>query len=1085
MVAVANFKGGVGKTSTAAHLAMSAALDGYKVLVVDLDSQGSMTSIFGGKVADEWQTVFPLLARHYASHLRTANQRRIDLGEAPQPLDDTLSDALDVKAQDLIQSTHWPNIDLIGAQLNLYWAEFQIPVWRMQGRGWKLWDALTDMFDADGVLDDYDVIFIDTPPALGYLTINGLSAADILLVPLGASFLEFDSTGRFFDMLHATFGSIEDAENMAARALGKDGLRFEWDAVRAVVTRYDGAQQAELAALMQAYLAKEDAKFGSLFFCFGLVDGGIGGGVDHRINSCSPVLLFHVSEKKPRASPCRLGARISTPGRSVVWISTGCSCLPDLQNRYHADLDESLARLKEAREALTRYRTRTQIAESAEFPQRFVLAGLAAFTGANGGLVAYQLHADALAQQTGQVCGQLDVMAAGGQNMVLVGGDAAGGRVGYALEAGGSFGGMTQIGDLTAPQTSADATVRASAPGLACLWQGLGDVIHGGGLLEGGVLADLVTGRSSSDTLVGGAGNDTLRDGAGVDTLTGGAGNDVFVLDMDGARDVISDFRAGQDQLDLSFFWMLYDLSGLEIVSTSWGALLTWRGEETELHSFNGKSIGRAQVMSSVLPAGDRPPLVLADAPVDDGGDDGDDDGDDGGDDGGNVGDGGDGGDDTGGGTDGADTVGTSGNDSLVGTAAGETVAGFAGDDRIEGRGGNDHLTGGNGQDTILGETGNDEIHGHGGQDRILGGAGNDLIYGGIGFDTIEAGDGADTVWGGDGRDLILLNQGNDLFGDSAQNDIYGRDTVFGGFGADTLLGGGGDDELHGQFDNDSIQGGLGQDKLYGGTGFDTILGGAGNDTEGEYGRDTVRGGWGHDTLNGGAGDDELHGEADNDSVLGGAGHDRIYGGTGFDTVAAGTGNDTVWGGDGRDLIWLNQGADVFWDSGQNDANGNDTVFGGFGHDTLNGGGGADQLFGEIDNDSISGGIGSDILNGGDGYDTLRGGADNDTIYGGDRADQIFGDGGADVLVSGNGNDTLTGGAGADRFVFRTPDGFNRITDFTPGEDLIVMQVNETGFDQLTTQNWAKGLLLEWDGGQVLLEGVTAGQFQPADVVFE
>lgn len=254
MVAVANFKGGVGKTSTAAHLAMSAALDGYRVLVIDLDSQGSMTSIFGGKVADEWQTVFPLLARHYAQHLRSANQRRIDLGEPPQPLDDTLSDALDIKAGDLIKPTHWPNIDLIGAQLNLYWAEFQVPVWRMQGRGWKLWDALTDILEADGVLDQYDVVFLDTPPALGYLTINGLAAADILLVPLGASFLEFDSTGRFFDMLHATFGSIEEAENMAARALGKDGLRFEWDAVRAVVTRYDGAQQAELAALMQAYL---------------------------------------------------------------------------------------------------------------------------------------------------------------------------------------------------------------------------------------------------------------------------------------------------------------------------------------------------------------------------------------------------------------------------------------------------------------------------------------------------------------------------------------------------------------------------------------------------------------------------------------------------------------------------------------------------------------------------------------------------------------------------------------------------------------------------------------------------------------
>lgn len=256
LVAVANFKGGVGKTSTAAHLAMSAALDGYKVLVIDLDSQGSMTSIFGGQVEDEWQTVFPLLARHYATHLRADNQRRIERGDPPVPMDDTLTEALTVTAPDLIQKTHWPNIDLIGAQLNLYWSEFQIPVWRMQARTWKLWDALTDILDQDGVLDAYDVIFLDTPPALGYLTINGLAAADILLVPLGASFLEFDSTGRFFDMLHSTFSSIEEGENIAARALGRPELNFEWDAVRAVITRYDGAQQGELASLMQAYLGR-------------------------------------------------------------------------------------------------------------------------------------------------------------------------------------------------------------------------------------------------------------------------------------------------------------------------------------------------------------------------------------------------------------------------------------------------------------------------------------------------------------------------------------------------------------------------------------------------------------------------------------------------------------------------------------------------------------------------------------------------------------------------------------------------------------------------------------------------------------
>jgi chromosome partitioning protein len=256
VAAVANFKGGVGKTSMAAHLAMSAALDGYRVLVVDLDSQGSMTSIFGGKVASEWDTVFPLIARDYALGLQAENRRRAERGEAPLPLEETLDAALSKSAGDVIQPTHWPNIDLVGAQLNLYWAEFQIPVWRMSLRAWKLWEALGNALKRDGVLDRYDLVILDTPPALGYLTINGLTAADILLVPLGASFLEFDSTGRFFDMLHSTFASIEDGENMAARALGRPELRFEWDAVRAVLTRYDAAQQAELAALMQAYLGR-------------------------------------------------------------------------------------------------------------------------------------------------------------------------------------------------------------------------------------------------------------------------------------------------------------------------------------------------------------------------------------------------------------------------------------------------------------------------------------------------------------------------------------------------------------------------------------------------------------------------------------------------------------------------------------------------------------------------------------------------------------------------------------------------------------------------------------------------------------
>lgn len=253
VISVCNFKGGTSKTTTTAHLAMSAALDGYKVLVIDLDSQGSLTSIMGGDVPDEWSTAFPLLAKDYAQSLQSENSVRAAAGQPPLPLDETLTEALKTRARDIIQPTHWPNIDLLGAQLNLYWAEFQIPVWRMGLRSWSLWDALTNALSDERILDDYDLVFLDTPPALGYLTINALAAADILLVPLGASFLEFDSTGRFFDMLYSTFASVEDGENAVRRRDGLPEVKFEWDAVRALVTRFDAGQQTDLANVIQAY----------------------------------------------------------------------------------------------------------------------------------------------------------------------------------------------------------------------------------------------------------------------------------------------------------------------------------------------------------------------------------------------------------------------------------------------------------------------------------------------------------------------------------------------------------------------------------------------------------------------------------------------------------------------------------------------------------------------------------------------------------------------------------------------------------------------------------------------------------------
>ena len=247
IVSVCNFKGGVSKTTTGAHLAMAAALDGYRVLVVDLDSQASMSTMFGTTAEDESQTAYSILARHRARHVA----RTLGIEDPADPrLDDEIREAMKISADDVIFGTHWPTIDILPAQLNLYWAEFQVPVWMQTHRSWQFWDAVKAFLQDEGLLADYDIVLIDTPPALGYLTINALSAADILLIPVGASFIEFDSTGRFFDMLYTTFVSIEDS---MAR-LSSDAPKFSWDAVEVLLTRYDDSQQSELANVIQVYL---------------------------------------------------------------------------------------------------------------------------------------------------------------------------------------------------------------------------------------------------------------------------------------------------------------------------------------------------------------------------------------------------------------------------------------------------------------------------------------------------------------------------------------------------------------------------------------------------------------------------------------------------------------------------------------------------------------------------------------------------------------------------------------------------------------------------------------------------------------
>lgn len=149
LMAIANQKGGVGKTTTAINLGTALAACELKVLVVDLDPQGNASTGFGLSRGDRKRNIYrPLLA--------------------DEPVRDSIIPS-PVPGLDLIPSA----VDLAGAEVELVDAE---------KREYRLREALRP------IMADYDYILIDCPPALGFLTINAFVAADSVLVPLQAEF---------------------------------------------------------------------------------------------------------------------------------------------------------------------------------------------------------------------------------------------------------------------------------------------------------------------------------------------------------------------------------------------------------------------------------------------------------------------------------------------------------------------------------------------------------------------------------------------------------------------------------------------------------------------------------------------------------------------------------------------------------------------------------------------------------------------------------------------------------------------------------------------------------------------------------
>jgi chromosome partitioning protein len=170
-IAVANFKGGVTKTTTALTLAQGLSLRGHRVLVIDTDPQGSLTTLFG---------ILP-----------DTEVRRDD---TMLPLVEGAQDSL----RYAVRPTYWSGIDLVAAAPLLFGAEFELSGRMVMDAGFQYWRVLE--LGLQDLRADYDVIIMDTPPALSYMTINVLMAADGILMPLPPNALDFASSAQFWQL---------------------------------------------------------------------------------------------------------------------------------------------------------------------------------------------------------------------------------------------------------------------------------------------------------------------------------------------------------------------------------------------------------------------------------------------------------------------------------------------------------------------------------------------------------------------------------------------------------------------------------------------------------------------------------------------------------------------------------------------------------------------------------------------------------------------------------------------------------------------------------------------------------------------
>lgn len=253
-VAVANFKGGVGKTVVAQHLAHAAALDGYRVLVVDFDPQATLTHAMGLVEVREWDTVWGIMCWDLCREADRIAAGYDDPADCPYPAADELPrDVQDIGArrvQDFIQKTAWATIDIVPSCANAAFVEFASAQYRALHKAWSFFGCISRYLD-QLPQDQYDLVIFDCPPAIGYQSLNAAFAADLLYVPSGPGYWEYDSTTSFLGQL----GDALEEIGAGFAGLAQDAgivLPKTFLDIRVLMTRYEAANPLH-RAMLQAF----------------------------------------------------------------------------------------------------------------------------------------------------------------------------------------------------------------------------------------------------------------------------------------------------------------------------------------------------------------------------------------------------------------------------------------------------------------------------------------------------------------------------------------------------------------------------------------------------------------------------------------------------------------------------------------------------------------------------------------------------------------------------------------------------------------------------------------------------------------